>query len=155
MLWCQFILKPIASHHNKYYGMTSIPDSSVNISKFSWVITGISIIQILSQQKGSLTYRMVNDFLCISNFRKPRQEKESLVAPSQKISPYIFVVNLLFLFRRVHAFWEVSTHHCLHQIQKVSAWPLCQVRFQLLFPSLKELGGFFANFGSQHVTLLT
>lgn len=84
--------------------MTSIPDSSVNISKFSWVITGISIIQILSQQKGSLTYHMVNDFLCISNFRKPRQEKESLVAPSQKISPYIFVVNLLFLFRRVHAF---------------------------------------------------
>lgn len=98
MLWCQSILKPISRYHNKYYGVTSIPDSSVNISKFSRVITGISIIQILSQQKGSLTYRMVNDFLCISNFRKPRQ-KESLVAPSQKISPFIFVVNLLFLFK--------------------------------------------------------
>lgn len=33
-------------------------------------------------------------------------KKESLVAPSQKISPYIFVVNLLFLFRRVQAFWR-------------------------------------------------
>lgn len=28
----------------------------------------------------------------------------------------------------------------------MSAWPLCQVRFQLLFPSLKELGGFFCKF---------
>lgn len=158
MQWWQSTLKPIARYHNKYYGVTSVPDSSVNISKFSWVITGISIIQILSQQKGSLTYRTVNDFLCISNFRKPRQEKESLVAPSQKISPYIFVVNLLFLFRRVQAFLggSVLTTACpAHQIQKVSSWSLCQVRFQLLFPSLSEnLGFFLANFGNQHVTLL-
>lgn len=43
------ILKSIARSHNKYYGVTSIPDSSVNISKFSWAITGISITRILSQ----------------------------------------------------------------------------------------------------------
>lgn len=140
MLWCQSILKSIARYHNKYYGVTSIPDSSVNISKFSWVITGISIIWILSQQKGSLTYCMANDFLCISNFRKPRQEKESLVAPSEKISPYIFVVNLLFLFRRDQAFWGVCAHQScpMRQNQKVSSWSLCQVRFQLLFPSLSK-----------------
>lgn len=146
MLWCQSILKPISRYHNKYYGVTSIPDSSVNISKFSRVITGISIIQILSQQKGSLTYLMVNDFLCISNFRKPRQ-KESLVAPSQKISPFIFVVNLLFLFKEFRHSGAggggLTTACPTHQIQKVSSWSLCQVRFQLLFLSLSENLGFF------------
>lgn len=85
---------------------------------------------------------MVNDFLCISNFRKPRWEKESLVAPSEKISPYIFVVSLLFLFRRVQALWRegVCAHHSCPtlQIQKVSSWSLCQVRFQLLFLSLSK-----------------
>lgn len=157
MLWCQFILKPIARYHNKYYGVTSIPDSSVNISKFSWVITGISIIQILSQQKGSLTYRMVNDFLCISNFRKPRQEKESLVAPSQKISPYIFVVNLLFLFRRVQAFWEVSAHHCLPHAPdpKGELFVSLPGQVSVAIPQSQRIWFFLANFGSQHATLLT
>lgn len=42
----------------------------------------------------------------------------------------------------------------MHQIQKVSSWSLCQVRFQLLFPSLPKNLLFLAKFGSHHVTLL-
>lgn len=66
------------------------------------------------------------------------------------------MVNWLFLFTRVQAFWgSVPTTVCpMHQIQKVSSWSLCQVMFQLLFPSLPKNLLFLAKFGSHHVTLL-
>lgn len=127
--------------------MTSIPDSSVNISKFSWVITGISIIQILSQQKGSLTYRMVNDFLCISNFRKPRLEKRVLGCSFTENFSIHFCGEFIVPVQKSSGILEggsVLTTACpTPQIQKVSSWSLCQVRFQLLFPSLSENLGFF------------
>lgn len=62
----------------------------------------------------------------------------------------------MFLFTRIQAFWgSVLTTACpVHQIQKVSSWSLCQVWFQLLFPSLPKNSFFLAKFGSQHVMLL-
>lgn len=69
------ILKSVARSHNPCYGVTSGPDSSINISKFSWAIRGISITWALPQlSKGQPDLLGVQ---CADGLRKPTQKQGS------------------------------------------------------------------------------